>query len=212
MLSLLNFKRKSYMIDMDNKLTIVSLPLSIPEFKTLYFKYDKPEDGLKALSLVANVGHYGSPGNITGLTQKEIISDAKQNLGITTKIEQTNEFKRALIVFEKHYSKGIFGMFKEINKTFELTRRSVKVINLSLEAMTKDLENQQKLKTDSPAEIIIKIKEVISAVTNVRELTSELSKDVESLKQIEKILLSEDETSVELYGGGTIPDSAKVDM
>lgn len=211
-IDLLNFKRRSYHLDITSKSTLVSLPLSVKEFNAVYSDYDNYKDkdyGLKALSYVANMCHYGSPGNIIGLNQAELRQDTLSNLGLPNDFVETNNIKLAMKVFNLHYSKGIFGLFKELNKSFELTRDSISIVNISLDALSKDIKNQQQLKTDSPDAILNKIKTVMEAITQVRTLTTTLSSDVQSLREIQGILLSEEEVSGELYGGGSIPLSSQ---
>jgi len=210
MIDILNFKRRSYTLDVKSNTALISMPLSIKEFKDVFNDYSNEEDGLKALAYVANIAHYGSPGNIVGLTGRELIADVKDNLGLPQSFKETNKIKLAIIAYNKHYNRGVFGLFKELNKSFDMTRNSISVINVSLEDIMRDVKNQQKLKDVSPAEILTKIKTVIDAISQVRQLTNDLSSDVQKLREIEGILLSEEETSAQLYGGGTIPQSSKV--
>ncbi len=189
---------------------MVRLPLGIKEFKAVLEECKTEEDGLRALAYVVNVAHYGSPGNIIGLTDRELRDDIKYNLGFPASFKESNKIKLAIIKYNEYYNRGVFGLFKELNRNFDMTRDSIGVINSSLTDILKDVKNQQKLKTDSPDAILVKIKTIMDGIGQIRSLTSTLSDDIQKLKEIEGILLSEEETSAQLYGGGTIPHSSRV--
>ena len=210
MIDTLNFKRRSYALDLDSNTVKVILPLTIPEFRDVFKDYKTEEEGLKALSYVANIAHYGSPGNIIGLTPEELRIDTLNNLGLGKSFKETQKIKKAIIKYNSLYSKGVFGLFKELHRSFELTRKSVSIVNGSLDALTKNLKNQQLTKTSSPDVLITDVKTVMDAISQVRRITADLSKDINALKEIEGILLSEQEVNETLYGGGSLPHSSKV--
>lgn len=211
MIDIFNFKRKSYLLDLTSGNVLVNLPLGTKAFKDVLNAYADQEEGLKMLTYVVNIAHYGSPANIIGLRGKERRRDVCSNLGLPDDYEETDKIKRAIKAYDKHYNKGIFGLFKELNNSFEMTRESIEIVNDSLKDLVQDVKSQQKLKTASPDVVLEKIKSINGAITQVRDLTTSLSNDVEQLKQIESLLLSEEAVNLEVYGGGYVPDSAKVD-
>ena len=210
MIDTLNFKKRSYILDLDSNAVLISLSLSIPEFRDVFKDYNTEEEGLKALSYVANISHYGSPGNIIGLTHDELIADTLENLGLSRNFKETQKIKKAIIKYNSLYSKGVFGLFKELHRSFELTRQSINIVNVSLSDISKDIKKQQQLKTASPDILMGSIKTVMDAINQVRKVTADLSKDINSLKEIEGILLSEVEVNETLYGGGSVPQSSRV--
>jgi hypothetical protein len=210
MIDTLNFKRRSYILDLDSNTAVISLPLSIPEFRDVFKDYNTEEEGLKALSYVANIAHYGSPGNIIGLTEKELKNDTIENLGLSRNFKETQKIKKAIIKYNALYNKGVFGLFKELHKSFELTRKSINIVNISLADLNANIKKEQQLKTASPDVLMGNIKNVMDAITQVRQITSGLSKDINALKEVEGILLSEQEVNETLYGGGTVPQSSRV--
>lgn len=210
MIDLTKFKDKGYMIDLDSQMVTVSLPLTIPEFRAVLNDYKTQEEGLKALSYVANIAHYGSSVNIIGLTGSERREDIKLNLGLSKNFKETNKIKLAILKFDEHYSKGVFGLLKELNISYEVTRSSIAIINESLNMLLHDVQNAQRLKTDTPETIMTKIKSVMDATGAVRGLTNGLSGDIQSLKDLEGLLLSEIQDNIQLYGGGRVPLSSQV--
>ena len=210
MIDVFNFKRKSYHLDDTSSSLNVSIPFGNAAYRAVINDYKTKEEAYKMLTYVVNIAHYGSPSNIIGLTGKERRLDVCRNLGLPLTFTESNNIKLAILEYNKNYNKGVFGLFKELNNSYEMTRESVEIINDSLKDLVKDIKLQQKSKTASPDVVLQKIKDVNGAISQVRELTTGLSKDIEQLRSLEELMLSEEAIQIELYGGGFIPESAKV--
>jgi len=220
MIDILNFKKKSYHLDLDSNTVMVNIPLSVKVFRDVLSSYRKKDDGLKALAYVANSAHYGSPANLSGTTGNEKREDIFINLDIPEDFKFTKEVTLAIKYFENHYNKGIYGLFKELNKSYEMTRETISVLNSSLKIVIRDVQKKAaaiesgKVNTDNEGDtstgLLDSIDTINKAISKVRELTSGLGSDIESLKKLEEILVSEESMLEDIYGGGTVPDSAKV--
>lgn len=221
MRDILNFQKKSYKLDLESNLVVAHMSLSIKAFRDVLNSYDKEEDGLLALTYVANMSHYGSPANLSGDTGQEKIDDIKLNLDIPEDFVFTPEVDKAIKYFEGRYNKGVYGLFKELNKSYEMTRETISILNSSLKIVIKDVQKKAQAiengetnsdkDADNAAALLSSIDTINKAVSKVRELTSGIGADVEELKKLEEVLVSEEATLEEIYGGGTIPDSARVD-
>ena len=210
MIDVFNFKRKSYHLDDTSSSLTVAIPFGNAAYRAVINDYKTKEEAYKMLTYVVNIAHYGSPSNIIGLTGKERRLDVCRNLGLPLTFKESNKIKIAIAKYNEHYNKGVFGLFKELNISYEMTRSSIEILNMSLKDLVKDIRNQQRAKTASPDVMLGKIKDINSAISQVRELTTSLSKDVEQLRSIEDLMLSEEAVQIELYGGGYVPESAKV--
>jgi len=203
---------KDNFVQIEDKTLTVILPLTIPEFNIIY---ETIPDGNKVLSYVALLGSYNSHIAIKGLTGNEAHEAACKNVNLPLDFnaEPTvdKKVKDALKVFDDHYKHGVFGVIKELYKSYELTRQSISLINAVLHNSQKAIKEKLKgdLKEEDVKSLTASANDIIITSSKVRDIASAMESDISNLKLIEAKVIAAETNEIEPLGGGSIPKTAR---
>ena len=192
----------------DNSLTI-SVSLSIPEFSIIFNQANK-ELGKQELTYVALIGSYKSEINIKGLTGGEAHIASCKRVGLPIDYKPTEDVLSAIKYYNKHYSYGVIGILKELNRSFELTRVSINMINSILYNYQRTIKSKLagELTDEEVTTLNNQIKSIIDNTSQIRNISGSLESDITNLKKIEAKVVSIEKKSVTPLGGGSVPKSA----
>ncbi len=192
----------------DNTLNI-SVTLSIPEFSKVFNQTDKKR-GKQELTYVALLGSYKSEINIKGLTGSEAHIAVCKKVGLPTDYKPTADVKAAIKYYNKHYSFGVIGILKELNRSFELTRVSINMINSILYNYQRAIKTKLagELTDEEVTTLNNQIKSIIDNTSQIRNISGNLETDISNLKKIEAKVVTIETKSITPLGGGNVPKSA----
>jgi hypothetical protein len=183
---------------------VISVPKLNKSFRALYNNGDK--EGDQKLLYVIYVSDYRSPGNIKGLGQKDLHKDAILQLGLDADFEVSEDIERAIKEYKTVYNKGIYGSIIELRRNHENVRRSISLLTTVLDDELAKLEIEEVHTADDLSK---KVKSLISSATQLKELTSTLDDDIDSLKKAESRLRIAESKRKAARGNSIITKSAE---
>lgn len=203
----LNFEsiRKDSILQGEN--LIISIPLSNKVFRKIYLDEEDKELAEKKLKYIAYVSSYKSPGNIKGLSNRELHNEAIVNIGIDKSWQPDESIDRGIKEYKKLYSRGIYGTIIELRRSYENVRRSISLLSRVLDNELEKIELAQDI---SEEELAKKVKSLVSSSNDLKSLTSNLQEDVDNLKKAESALKIEEKKHKLARAGTMVSNSAKV--
>ena len=209
MKSTVNFKKgNGIVVELKEGTAIVSLPLSVKEFRAIFESTNDEELARKYIAYAVNYGHYGSFVNLHGLTGNEKHRAICANLGLPEAYKPNTLVKKAIKKVEEEFLHGIFGTFKEVRKSYELTRESMVIINnLTHKSIT--LLKKQDVSTIDDVKAINSLTGLLmNQLSEIRNMVATVSDDVDKIKAIEDRLLIIEERKIVPRGADRVPKSA----
>jgi hypothetical protein len=210
MSSILKFNSENNAVEIKDDKVVVYLPLTNKIFREIYNRNEDKSLSLKELSYIAYIASYKSPGNIKGLSKKELKKDAIINLGLPITWDEDDLIYKGIEEVKKEYGHGVYGTITTIRHAHEYIRRSVLLLSSALEQSLEALEVDKESGTLIGDHLKNRVKSLVDSFESIKDITSKLDNDIKDLKNIEKRVAAEEVKERSGRGDTYIPKSAQL--
>lgn len=204
----LNFNSDYSAVEIVEDSAVISMPLLNNVFREVWDRNSDKVLAKKELAYIAYIANYKSPGNIKGLSRKELKKDAIRNVGLSLAWDEDALILRAIDDAKKLYDYGIFGTIKNIRSAHDYIRRSTSLLTKALG------ETLEAMEIEASSGLLIgdhlknRVSGLVSSFESIKSISSKLEEDIKALKNIEKSVAAEEIKQRSARGNTYIPNSA----
>lgn len=208
----LNFNGDFTAVEITDGAAIISIPLLNGVFREVWERSKDKNIAAKELGYIAYIASYKSPGNIKGLSRKELKKDAIRNIGLPITWEEDHLVSRGIDEAKKIYDYGIFGTIKSVRQSHDYIRRSTNLLNKSLADALEEMENESSSGQLIGDHLKNRVKSLVDSFESIKGITARLEEDIRNLKNVEKSVTAEELKQRSGRGDTYIPKSANPEI
>lgn len=208
MKSELNFNADFSAVEITDGAAIISMPLLNTVFREIWDRRKDKNIAAKELGYIGYIASYKSPGNIKGLSRKELRKDAIRNIGLPITWEEDHLISKGIDEAKKLYDYGVFGTIKTIRQAHDYIRRSTDLLSRALGEALETMELESSSGQLIGDHLKNRVKSLVDSFESIKSISTRLDEDVRNLRNVEKSVTAEELKQKSGRGDTYVPRSA----